>query len=393
MRNVKLLYIARALYFTWFWLGIWVIYYKQFGGFAAVGLLETVMVFTSILFEIPTGAIGDLLGKRKTLLFGFFFAGVSQIWMGFAPNLPQIVLSLVVMNIGGALISGTFEAMLYDSLKTEGKEQEYGKVTANVNSIRLIALAVSGIVGGFMYRAYDFLPYLLNGIGVLSGMIFIFMTKEPAIDTEKFSFKAYLKQNVVGFQQLYRVQNKSFMRIIFLTVISVVLLILWEGANGMYMTSLGFSEVTLGIFSAALALIGAVISYKYSLFEGFMQKKYGVTLLLVLYATSLLLSPVVGAFMGAAMLSFRAALSPLLDTKIRVEVNEHIESKYRATTLSTFSMVTQLPYLFLIYGVGVLSDSLPVSYVLAGLGGLLVFLVVMSVGYGVKRNRNIEKVT
>lgn len=67
MRNIKLIYILSILYNSWFWIGIWVLYYLRYTSYAGIGLLESVMIFTSTTTEIPTGAIADLLGRKKTL--------------------------------------------------------------------------------------------------------------------------------------------------------------------------------------------------------------------------------------------------------------------------------------------------------------------------------------
>lgn len=165
MRNVRLAYILTALRYSWFWLGTWAIYYSSFGGYSVIGILETVMIVTCILTEIPTGALADLLGKRKTLMLSFFLSAIANVWMGFAPNVLNMALSLVLLNIGGTFASGSFEALIYDSLKQEKKTKKYQRVLANISTIRMLSLGVSSVIGGYI-ALYDMrLPYHLNGIG------------------------------------------------------------------------------------------------------------------------------------------------------------------------------------------------------------------------------------
>lgn len=66
-RNIALAYILTISRFSWFWLGIWVLYYLKFTNYTGIGLIEMVMIFTMLLLEIPTGAIADLLGKNGRL--------------------------------------------------------------------------------------------------------------------------------------------------------------------------------------------------------------------------------------------------------------------------------------------------------------------------------------
>jgi len=72
-RNVLLSYLLAFSKTTWFWLGIWIFYYLRFTDYAGIGLIETVLIVTVTLAEIPTGAIADLIGKKKTLILPFYW--------------------------------------------------------------------------------------------------------------------------------------------------------------------------------------------------------------------------------------------------------------------------------------------------------------------------------
>lgn len=67
-RNITVVYILTALSNAWFWIAIWVYFYLRVTDYAGIGLLETIMILTYFLGEIPTGAIADLLGKKKTMI-------------------------------------------------------------------------------------------------------------------------------------------------------------------------------------------------------------------------------------------------------------------------------------------------------------------------------------
>ena len=86
MKNVKIAYYLSFLWRSWFWLGIWVFYYLRFTDYAGIGFLEAVMITTSTLGEIPTGAIADILGKKKAVSIAFFLGGLGNLIMAFAPN-------------------------------------------------------------------------------------------------------------------------------------------------------------------------------------------------------------------------------------------------------------------------------------------------------------------
>src|SRR3989344_1850334 len=123
-RNIRIAYLLAAMKNSWFWLGIWIFYYLRFTNYAGIGLIETILIVTLTLMEIPTGAIADLLGKKKTLILAFLFELIGGLMMAIAPNFSVLAGSVFVMCVGGALYSGTLEALVYDSLKQEGNQKK-----------------------------------------------------------------------------------------------------------------------------------------------------------------------------------------------------------------------------------------------------------------------------
>ena len=71
----------------------YVFLYDHFGG-NAFALQKTVFIFflTNVgffLFEVPTGALGDYIGRKKTVIFCFFTAAIAYFfrsWIYFAPS-------------------------------------------------------------------------------------------------------------------------------------------------------------------------------------------------------------------------------------------------------------------------------------------------------------------
>lgn len=150
-RNIYLAYFLAAMKNSWFWLGIWVLYYLKFTNYAGIGIIETIMIGTTTLAEIPTGAVADLLGKKKTLILSFLLEAIGGFIMALALNFNQLAFSVFVLCVGGALYSGTFDALVYDSLKQVKKESNYDKILANISTITLITITLASIIGGFLY--------------------------------------------------------------------------------------------------------------------------------------------------------------------------------------------------------------------------------------------------
>lgn len=99
-RNVLLSYFLAFSKTTWFWLGVWVFYYLRFTNYAGIGILETILIVTITLAEIPTGAVADLFGKKRTLILAFFLEAIGALMMAAAPNFQVLALSVFVLCVG-----------------------------------------------------------------------------------------------------------------------------------------------------------------------------------------------------------------------------------------------------------------------------------------------------
>ena len=62
---------------------------------------------------------------------------------------------------------------------------------------------------------------------------------------------------------------------------------------------------------------------------------------------------------------------PSIENMISVKLNDNIESKYRATSLSAFSMIQGLPYALTIFAITYITDIIPSQYIAVIMGLVL----------------------
>lgn len=125
-----------------------------------IGLAESVFHIVSLFCEVPSGMAADLLGRRKTLLSGGVLTVTCNLLMAFAPNLFTICLAMGLNALAMTMFSGTFTALVYDSLKTEGREDEYIQVSANSSQISMLANAI-GSLASLLKRFLGFAGFYL----------------------------------------------------------------------------------------------------------------------------------------------------------------------------------------------------------------------------------------
>lgn len=380
-RNIRLAYILTSCKFAWFWLGVWVFYYLRYTDYAGIGIIETALVVTFILTEIPTGAIADLLGKKKTLLLSFVVTIIGSFLMAYAPDFYFLALSVVVLGLSGTLYSGTIEAIVYDSLKQIQQEKRYAKVITNINSISFIAPAVCGLLGGYLYLIARNLPFILQGIFAIFGLIAAFFLIEPRIDTEVFSWKNYLSQTKRGIGELTK--NRFILKqVLLLLSIGVILVIDNEMLSSFLAVEFEFTPVQLGFFWALLSILSGVLSQ----FTPYLIKIFAEKMLLIIsgiiIAVTFIISPIAGLILGGTSIIIRALLHVIFLNTGSIIINENVESKYRATSISTYNMLRNIPYALSAYFIGNLANSYSAKTTAFYLGIILIVLLVFQIIIG-----------
>lgn len=374
-KNIVIAYFLTLCKHSWFWLGVWVFYYLRFTDYAGIGLIETVMILTMTLTEIPTGALADLIGKRRTLMAAFLLEAGGAWWYALTNNYWGLVGAVFIMCVGGAFYSGTLEALVYDTLKDQSKEKSYDQVLANIQTIYLAAVAVFGLIGGFLFTLHFRLPFILNAVFYTLGLAAAFWLAEPKSDSEKFSLAAYLSQTRQGYRQL-TASITVRRRTILLLMIGFVAVILDEMLNSFLGVEFGLSETMMGVFWAAIFVATAAASQ----FTPWLRRKWGsinATILVgLILAISLMVSPLAGLVLGMGAILINSIAQAFYGNLASVMINQQTESRYRATTLSTFNMVKNIPYVMTAYGLGVLADVFSAKYTAAVLGiALLIGLI------------------
>lgn len=211
-QNLNLKQQLRCIYISDFFSGlritdaVWVALLAARGfSLWEIGLAESVYHIVSLFCEVPSGMAADLLGRRKTLLSGGVLTVTCNLLMAFAPNLFTICLAMGLNALAMTMFSGTFTALVYDSLKTEGREDEYIQVSANSSQISMLANAV-GSMASLLKRFLGFAGfYLLSAAFEGVSTAALALMEEPIVTESQASREKHpLRTLPEQFRQLVR---------------------------------------------------------------------------------------------------------------------------------------------------------------------------------------------
>ena len=118
-----------------------------------ISLLLAIWSFSVVLFEVPTGILSDYWNRRNMLIIGSICKVMCYIIWLFSEGFMLFALGFALWGLSEAFCSGSEEALVYDNLKLQGKENEFDEVYGKGQFYYNIGVAISGISGGFLSMA------------------------------------------------------------------------------------------------------------------------------------------------------------------------------------------------------------------------------------------------
>ncbi len=114
-----------------------------------IGFAETVFHITSLSFEIPSGVLADVFGRKNMLIVSSIMRMIGNIIMIASCNFFMVCTSMAFYAISYNFLSGSGDALAYDSLKMVGHEGYYQKYESNQMVIYRLCSGVSTLCAGF----------------------------------------------------------------------------------------------------------------------------------------------------------------------------------------------------------------------------------------------------
>lgn len=130
-----------------------------------VGIAETVFHITSLLFELPSGIMADVFGRKRMLVVSALMQLMGNLVMMLSRGLVSVCISMSFTALSYNFSSGTGDALAYDSLKSAGLEGRYEKFQSNLMTIYRLCGGLSTLCAGFALALGYKIAY---GIGLVS---------------------------------------------------------------------------------------------------------------------------------------------------------------------------------------------------------------------------------
>jgi MFS family permease len=346
--------------------------------FVEVMFLQSYFTMMILLFEIPCGAIADYISRKFSLILGALITALAALIYGSYPYIFIFAIGETLWAFASALISGTDQAFIYDTLRKLKRENDITKITARNRSFMLFGIAISAPIGSIIgaYLSLNlvmtlmFIPFFIAALVALT-------LREPNHELEKKKTDNYVAVIKSGFKELKR---NNILRILAFEMIiteSMVFFLIWT--YQIYLEALNFQLVFFGIVSSSMTIIQIVFN---NLVPKLIPRVKNKKRFLQIYT----LIPGIG-YILMALIFFIPISIPLILTIIGFgfsrsiifvkSINKQIETQNRATVLSTINMVASLIRTILYPFIGYLVIwNLSTTFIL--LGALILIVAMLS---------------
>lgn len=324
-----------------FYLPVSVIYLQQVleFGLGDIGVVLGTFAVGRVLMEIPTGYLGDRLGRRTSLVLGNILIVAFMFGYTVFESLSAFVLLHFLWAIGWTFRSGTADAWLYELLAETDDEDRFTAVRSRASAIKLAFEAVTAAAAGVLVTVNWGLPFLANGVVTLLGIPILLSLPAPndsAADPDTNDAVFTLRDAKATLtRQARRPELRWFVAYaaLFSTLYSTTRIFEQPALK-----TEGLSVVSLGLLYAGFKIVSAGAASTADWFKQTVGVR-GVFLLLIPVYGSLFIGLIIFPILIVPVLVLNRSIFSVMGPVRNQYLNDKLSDIGRATTLSTASMV------------------------------------------------------
>ncbi len=240
-------------------------------GYTLAATCTSIMLLTQLIFDYPSGSLGDWIGQRWVLAIAFSCYSFTFFLLISANSFMDFAFLNIINGFGNAQSSGAFETWVDNNYREMVGENDldrriYGFTMGRISSLTNLSLGASFLIGGALSTTFDRpfvfrIQFILALIVVVLIVIFIKdFNKKSTTTLSHSSLRDYLNFLVGGFKFLLS-NRVNFFFIIGLSFYNVTWLI-W-GTLILFPIYFGYtgSDILASTLRTVLFFVGIPVSF------------------------------------------------------------------------------------------------------------------------------------
>lgn len=321
-----------------------------------VVLCEIIYAVTIVIFEIPTGVLADVFGRKGLLVLGAFLSMLEFVLLLFAYHFWVFALVVFIAGIAGACMSGALNALLYDSLLEVKKENTFVKIVGRIHSLDFIASLLAALSGSVFAKFYGFeFNYFLSAASMFIAFGFTIFLKEPSKKVEQEQtngFKDYIRLSI----SFYKCNPKLVSVITYAMAVGACITYLDEFWQ-LYLDEIGISLLFFGVFAAFISLARIPGSLLAAYLTRYLKEETIILSVLGFSALGFFMTAIFPNIIGLILIMFIFLASGVIDPVVAGYLHHQSNSEIRATIESIQSLVERAITFIIGIGFGMIASK------------------------------------
>jgi len=359
--------------------------------FTQIGTLFAVKEILVNLFNIPSGAIADLYGRKKSLSFALLSYVCSFIIFSFAETILPLYLAMFLFGIGDSFRAGTHKAMIFDYLRRMNRLQDktfvygYTRAWSQRGSAASVLIGAMIVYFGASYKnifLYSIIPYFAGIINIMLYPSYLDLKNETGattkeifahlVKTMKKCYSSVKLRHLIFQSSVYDGQFKSVKDYLQVLIGNIALTLpFFSLLDGQRKTA-----ILIGIIYFFLYLVSSYASkYSHVALKLFKNEDRATSGIMLITGVLLILSSI-GIFFNILWLSILSFvlifnLQNIIRPIMTARYDDLAESSEQATVLSVESQSNATVVFILAPILGFLTDNFGMAYAFLLCAGLL----------------------
>jgi MFS family permease len=344
LTQIQKLYLSNFLTGLVFWYGIEKLFMRSIG-INAVGVAAATAALTVflVMFDIPAGILADKWSRKGVLVLSAVSLAIASLLTGESHGLSLYIVGDLFYGLYVVTSSGTYQAIIYDSLHEENKSDQYSKINGKIYALFLVGAGVGDVASGFLAHQFGFrASYLLTIIPCLLNAAVILSLHEPRFHKS------------LGKEKLLRQIGKATITVSKIKLVRTLAVVLTLFAV-IELFKLEFGQLYMFRYVTAAQAIGTLWAvYSFSMaFGSLIAHKFRARLhtLIVCAVLPLVLMSVIDNRFSLVLFMVQAVATAALLNQIETRIQENTPSHVRASVLSvisTFGRAVAVPASFIL---------------------------------------------
>ncbi|WP_255149854.1 MFS transporter [Halorarius halobius] len=353
--------------------------------YTEIALLSSQHAVLTVVGEVPTGYVGDRIGRRNSLVVSNAAMALSIAGFVVASAFAEFMVLYALWSVALVFRSGSGDAWLYEMLRERLDEGRFTTVRGRGGAVNRAVTVVTMLAGGALYAVRPELPFVAATVLFVLGLpVLVSMPKNRQfVDGD--GGLTVLEALPVLRDRLLSPPLRSVVAYVavFFALVSVTNAYVQPVATRV----VGLQVSAMGPLYAAFTLVAAGTSYYADRLSAWFGARRAVLLVPPVVAVVLLGSALLPLLVLPAFFLYRGANAGLRPV-VNQFINDNAGDVGRATVLSAASMAYALVRLPMLVGVGRVADLRgPLTAVGAVAGLALVLLAAVAFARRLARAR------